>query len=72
MSAAQADGMSMVKPLMPQPEEPDTALDEHPDAPVPEEHREPAEAEDMLTTAGRAAEGDDPLPRFPADGDARD
>ena len=58
--------MSMAEPLMPHPENPDTALDEHQDAPVPEEHGEPEEANDTLTSAGRAAEGDDPLPEFPA------
>ena len=64
--------MSMAEPLMPHPEDPDTALDEHEheDAPVPEEHGEPAEANETPTSAGRAAQGEDLLPRFPA-GDAQ-
>ncbi|WP_158590055.1 hypothetical protein [Amnibacterium setariae] len=45
--------MSMAEPLMPHPEDPDTAFDER-DAPVPEEHGEPAEADETLTSAGRA------------------
>lgn len=59
--------MSMAEPLMPHPEQPDTALDEHGDAPVPEQHGEPAEANETLTSAGRAADGEDPLPRFDSD-----
>ena len=47
--------MSMAEPLMPHPEQQDTAFDEHEDAPVPEEHGEPAEANETLTSAGRAA-----------------
>jgi hypothetical protein len=39
---------------MPHPEQPDTAFDEHRDAPIPEPHTEPAEANDTLTSAGRA------------------
>ena len=58
--------MSMAEPLMPHTEDQDTALDEHRDAPVPEEHGESADANDTLTSAGRAAQGDDPLPEFPA------
>ncbi|MGN6446259.1 hypothetical protein [Amnibacterium sp.] len=58
--------MSMAEPLMPHPEELNTALDEHPDAPVQEEHGEPAEANETLTSAGEAAaerdEDTDPLP----------
>ncbi|HEV7624410.1 MAG TPA: hypothetical protein VGO26_09750 [Amnibacterium sp.] len=46
--------MSMAEPLMPHPEEPDTALDEHQDAPVPEPHAESADANDTLSSAGRA------------------
>ena len=52
--------MSMAEPLMPHPERPDTAFDEHGDAPVPEEHGEPAEANETRTTAGTAHE-EDPL-----------
>jgi len=40
---------------MPHPEQPDTAFDAHDDAPVPEEHGEPAEANETLTSAGQAA-----------------
>jgi hypothetical protein len=47
--------MSMAEPFMPHPERQDTASDEHVDAPVPEEHGEPAEANETLTTAGEAA-----------------
>jgi hypothetical protein len=47
--------MSMAEPLMPHPEQPDTAYDEH-DAPVPEEHGEPVAANEEPTSAGRAAE----------------
>jgi hypothetical protein len=47
--------MSMAEPLMPHPEQPDTALDEHADAPVPEEHGEAADANETLTSAGEAA-----------------
>lgn len=54
----------MAEPLMPHPEQPNTAADEHRDAPVPEPHGEPAEANDTLTSAGRAAAGEDPVPRF--------
>ena len=64
--------MSMAEPLMPHPEQPDTALDEHRDAPVPEEHGEPAEADEELTSAGRAAQPRDPLPGFPDDGQTHD
>ena len=48
--------MSMAEPLMPHPESPDTASDERGDAPVPEEHGEPEEANSTLTSAGAAAE----------------
>ena len=54
-SRVDAAGMSMAEPLMPHPEPQDTAFDEHEDAPVPEEHGEPAEANETLTSAGRAA-----------------
>lgn len=64
--------MSMAEPLMPHTEDPDTALDEHRDAPVPEEHGEDADANDTLTGAGRAAQGDDPLPEFPASAETPD
>jgi hypothetical protein len=50
----EAGDMSMAEPLMPHPEKPDTALDEHGDAPVREPHGEPADANDTLTSAGRA------------------
>jgi hypothetical protein len=46
--------MSMAEPLMPHPKKDDTVYDER-DAPVREEHGEPAEANDELTSAGRAA-----------------
>lgn len=42
--------MSMAEPLLPHPESPDTASDEHQDAPVPETHGEPAEANDSPAT----------------------
>ena len=58
--------MSMAEPLMPHPEQPDTAADERQDAPVREPHAEPAEANDTLTSAGRAHEGDE-TPRFPGE-----
>ena len=57
--------MSMAEPLMPHPEEPGTAGDERRDAPIPEPHTEPAEANDTLTSAGRAREQRDELPLFP-------
>ncbi|MDH2444541.1 hypothetical protein QDR37_11350 [Amnibacterium sp. CER49] len=57
--------MSMAEPLMPHPEDPDTAGDEHRDAPVQEPHGEPAEANDTLTSAGRSREERDELPLFP-------
>ncbi|MCU1474256.1 hypothetical protein [Amnibacterium sp.] len=41
----------MAEPLMPHPEQPDTALDEHRDAPAREPH---AEADETPTSAGRA------------------
>lgn len=66
--------MSMAEPFMPHPEDDDTALDQR-DAPIPEEHGEPAEANEELTSAGRAAaehEGEDLLPRFGAGDDAKD
>lgn len=47
--------MSMAEPFLPHPEQPDGALDEHADAPVPEDHGEPAEANETLTSAGEAA-----------------
>ena len=50
--------MSMAEPLMPHPEDPDTAFDER-DAPVREEHDEPAAANETLTSAGRAHRGED-------------
>lgn len=56
--------MSMAEPLMPHADEPDTALDEHDDAPVPEQHGEPADANGAPTSAGRAGQ-DDVLPAFP-------
>lgn len=56
--------MSMAEPLLPHADEPDTALDEHEDAPVPEEHGEPAEANETPTSADRAAQAD-VLPAFP-------
>ncbi|MBW4042906.1 MAG: hypothetical protein HIU86_12410 [Acidobacteria bacterium] len=46
--------MSMAEPFMPHPERLDTAEDER-DAPVPEDHGEPAAANETLTSAGRAA-----------------
>lgn len=61
--------MSTAEPLMPHPEEPDTALDPHRDAPVPEEHGEPAEADETLTSAGEAHRDDHPLPAFEAEQD---
>ena len=64
--------MSMAEPLMPRPDQPDTALDDHPDAPLPEEHGEPAEADETPTSTGRAAGQGQPLPRFPAEDDASD
>lgn len=48
--------MSMSEPLTPHPQDPDTPSDEHADAPVPEEHGEPEEANRTPTSAGRAAE----------------
>lgn len=54
--AVDAASMSMAEPFMPHPEQPDTAFDKNADAPVPEEHGEPAEANETLTSAGRAAE----------------
>ncbi|MGT2427137.1 hypothetical protein [Amnibacterium kyonggiense] len=45
--------MSMAEPLMPHPEDRDTAFDER-DAPVPEEHGEPAEANETPTSSARA------------------
>ncbi|MFD1722090.1 hypothetical protein [Amnibacterium endophyticum] len=56
--------MSTAEPMMPHPDEPDTALDPRRDAPVPEEHDEPAEANETLTSAGEAHAGEDPLPAF--------
>ena len=53
--AVDAASMSMAEPFMPHPEQPDTAFDGHEDAPVPEEHGEPAEADETLTSAGEAA-----------------
>lgn len=50
--------MSMAEPLMPHPVQPDTAFDEHEDAPVPEPHSEPAEANETPTSAGEAAAED--------------
>lgn len=47
--------MSMAEPFLPHPEQPGTAFDEHEDAPVREEHGEPAEANETLTSAGQAA-----------------
>lgn len=64
--------MSMAEPFMPHPENPDTAVDPRDDAPVPEQHGEPEEANDTLTSAGRAAQGEDPLPAFPADDSTQD
>lgn len=52
--------MSMAEPFMPHPEQPDGAFDEHADAPVPEEHGERPEADETLTSAGRAAAERDP------------
>ncbi len=53
---------------MPHTEDPETALDERSDAPVPEQHGEPEEAEHTLTSTGRAKQQDDePLPAFPAE-----
>ncbi|MGN6743468.1 MAG: hypothetical protein ACTHJL_09260 [Amnibacterium sp.] len=46
--------MSMAEPFVPHPDEPDTALDPHRDAPVQEPHGEPAEANETPTSAGRA------------------
>ena len=44
----------MAEPFMPHPEQQDTAYDER-DAPVPEEHGEPEEADETPTSAGREA-----------------
>jgi hypothetical protein len=54
-SRVDAAVMTMAEPLMPHPEQPDTAFDEHGADAVPEEHDEPAEANETLTSAGRAA-----------------
>ena len=54
-SPVDAAPMSMAEPFMPHPEQADTAFDAHDDAPVPEEHGEPAEANETLTSAGEAA-----------------
>ncbi|HEY0374530.1 MAG TPA: hypothetical protein VGC94_07025 [Amnibacterium sp.] len=50
----------MAEPLMPHPDEPDTALDEHHDAPVREPHAETAEANETPTSAGGARQGRTP------------
>jgi hypothetical protein len=70
---AQAVPMSMAEPLMPHPETPDTAFDERSDAPVPEPHGEPAEANESPASGQGDAPNDLndnlPLPNFPPDGD---
>ena len=63
--------MSMAEPLMPHPESPDTAFDERQDAPVPEPHAEPAEANERRAS-GQGTDRDDvndalPLPNDPVD-----
>lgn len=40
---------------MPHPDQPDTAVDPHQDAPIPEDHGEPPEANETPTSAGEAA-----------------
>jgi hypothetical protein len=41
---------------MPHPEKPDTAFDERTDAPVPEQHGEPAEANEAPSSSARAVQ----------------
>lgn len=69
---AQAVRMSMAEPLMPHPDSEDTAFDERSDAPIPEPHAEPAEANES-PASGQDAPNDLndnlPLPNLPPEGD---